>query len=333
MVDNTKVTITNAQVLSGHNDRVWSVVWSPQGDLLASCSSDKTIKIWGKGSDGYLECKATLEGAHKKTIRAMCWTPDGSRLLSVGFDSQMCVWVKGEDTFDCVATMEGHENEIKCVVMDSKGEFLATCGRDKAVWVWEKDEGEEWGCSAILNGHSQDVKKVTWVPGTLTIASASYDNTIKFWQQGEDDEWNCIDTLTGHQSTVWDIRFTDDGRFLASCSDDQTIRIWSRNDEFEGKDFYQLICTLEGHHDRPIYSVSWSPDGNLLATTGGDDQINLFGTVNPHSEDSTPSFILMGKKDDAHTNDINCIAFHPNLNIVVTCSDDNSIKIWLLAAE
>ena len=57
--------------------------------------------------------KVTLEGAHKKTIRSLCWTPDGGRLLSVGFDSQMCVWVKGESTFECVATMEGHENEVK----------------------------------------------------------------------------------------------------------------------------------------------------------------------------------------------------------------------------
>jgi len=30
----------------GHNDRVWSIDFSADGNLIASCSSDKTIKIW-----------------------------------------------------------------------------------------------------------------------------------------------------------------------------------------------------------------------------------------------------------------------------------------------
>ena len=69
MVEGGSVTLGCAQTLTGHSDRVWSVVWyhiiknlflitrNPQGDLLASCSSDKTIKIWGKREDGYLECQ------------------------------------------------------------------------------------------------------------------------------------------------------------------------------------------------------------------------------------------------------------------------------------
>jgi len=33
-------------VLQGHNERVWGIAWSPTGNLLASCSGDKTIRIW-----------------------------------------------------------------------------------------------------------------------------------------------------------------------------------------------------------------------------------------------------------------------------------------------
>jgi len=34
--------------LSGHGDRVWDIKWNASGSLLASCGTDKTIRIWGK---------------------------------------------------------------------------------------------------------------------------------------------------------------------------------------------------------------------------------------------------------------------------------------------
>lgn len=42
---------------------------------------------------------------------------------------------------------------------------------------------------------------------------------------------------------------------------------------------YQCVATLAGHHTRPIYAVSWNRTTGLIATTGGDDVINIFAEV------------------------------------------------------
>ena len=39
--------------------------------------------------------------------------------------------------YECITQLEGHEHEVKCVSWYSSGRFVATCSRDKAVWIWE----------------------------------------------------------------------------------------------------------------------------------------------------------------------------------------------------
>ena len=60
--------------LEGHTKDVNSVSWSPDGKMLASASSDGTLKLWdvatGKGN--------SRRGTHRKGLVCVSWVPDGA---------------------------------------------------------------------------------------------------------------------------------------------------------------------------------------------------------------------------------------------------------------
>lgn len=109
-----------------------------------------------------------------------------------------------------------------------------------------------------MNSHSQDVKCVKFHPTLDIFASGSYDDTIKLYRP-DGDEWATFCTMEGHTSTVWSLEWSEDGKSIISGSDDRTVKIWREFQPYSNtKDaIWKCICTLNGYHDRPIYSVSW----------------------------------------------------------------------------
>ncbi|KAL5716844.1 Cytosolic iron-sulfur protein assembly protein [Ranunculus cassubicifolius] len=332
--------------LQGHTDRVWSLSWNSTTGIngvpamLASCSGDKTVRIWqqnpsGKPSDPW-ECKAILDETHTRTVRSCAWSPSGKHLATASFDATTAIWEHVGDDFECVATLEGHDNEVKCVSWNSSGSLLATCSRDKSVWIWEVLPGNEFECVAVLQGHTQDVKMVQWHPDMDILFSCSYDNTIKVWgEDGDSDDWECLQTLdeanNGHSSTVWALSFNSAGDKMVTCSDDLTLKVWgtdSADKQTDDDKFspWSHLCTLSGYHDRTIFSVHWSRQG-VIASGAADDDIRLF----VEDEVDQSSYKMLLKKDKAHDMDVNSVQWSSKESrLLASASDDGSIKIWEL---
>ena len=101
------------QTLEGHSDRVWSLAWNPatvtsnNPPVLASCSGDKTVRIWEQTpSNGLWNCKAVLDETHTRTVRSCAWSPCGKLLATSSFDATTAIWENIGGDFECVSTLE-----------------------------------------------------------------------------------------------------------------------------------------------------------------------------------------------------------------------------------
>lgn len=129
---------------------VWNVAWNPTKPLLASCSADKSVQLYNYTSLSPFEFSlaTTIVTEHSRTVRAIAWAPSGDTLATASFDSNIGIWERttegneeegqgAQGEWECVSTLEGHETECKSVSYSCTGTLLASCSRDKTVWIWE----------------------------------------------------------------------------------------------------------------------------------------------------------------------------------------------------
>jgi len=247
--------------------------------------------------------------------------------VAASFDGTCSVWEETNGDWKVVATLEGHEHEVKGVAFDSTGSFIATCSRDKSVWIWAMESHKDCECVEVCTLHTQDVKSVIWHPNREMLVSCSYDETLKIWSK--EGDWICTDTLVGHTSTVWDAAFDPHGNTLVSVSDDKTMIFWHRSEDMdEAEDSansptWKKGAVIAGGHKRAIYSVDWS-NTNIIATGCADNCIRIFV-----QDAATNAFTLKLTQHKAHATDINCVAWNPKYpNVLASAGDDSVLRIW-----
>ena len=238
--------LTNLKLLLiGHTNSVDSVVFSPDGQTLASGSGDKTIRLWNPKTGRLLR---TLTG-HTSGIWSVSFSPDGQTLASGGRDT-VRLW--DVNTGEHLRTLTGHTGYVYSVSFSPDGQTLASGGRDDTVRLWNVNTGERLRTLRSAAG----VGSVSFSPDGQTLASDG--DAIRLWNANTGEH---LRTLIKHTDWFYGVSFSPDGSTLASGGWDGAIRLWDANTG-------RLLRTLTGHTET-VYSVSFSPDGQTLASGSG----------------------------------------------------------------
>ncbi|KAK4971938.1 Lissencephaly-1 [Elasticomyces elasticus] len=217
----------NIRTLPGHDHSISAIRFIPSGaagaplsgNLLASASRDKTIRVWDV-TTGY--CVKTIRG-HVDWVRDISPSFDGRWLLSAGNDQTARLWDAGSG--EAKITFVGHEHVVECCVFAPPASY------------------------AHLSALAGLKKPPTPSSSAEFIATGGRDKSIRLW----DCRGTLIKTLLGHDNWVRALVFHPGGKYLLSCGDDKTIRCWDLSQE--GK----CVKTIEDAHAHFVSCMRWAP--------------------------------------------------------------------------
>ncbi|KAK9803273.1 hypothetical protein WJX72_004840 [[Myrmecia] bisecta] len=288
------MSTTVASFDSGHADMVHDVQLDYYGKRLATCSSDRSIKVFDVVGD-QLTHLADLHG-HEGPVWQVAWAHPkfGSLIASCSFDHKIIIWKEaGDNTWTQVYSSPLHTASVNSIAFapHELGLIVACGSSDGSISVVTHNADNTWSSEKVEGAHPVGCTAVSWAPatppGSLVSAkgpgqpekrfvSAGCDNTVKTWRYSEQaHEWQQDGpALTGHTDWVRDVAWAPNLGLpmttIASAGQDGRVLIWTEKDKggWEQKELHNFGA--------PVWRVSWSVTGGILAVSDSKSAVTLW---------------------------------------------------------
>ncbi|KAI3585773.1 quinon protein alcohol dehydrogenase-like superfamily [Fusarium oxysporum f. sp. albedinis] len=305
------------QTLDEHQDEVYALAYSSDGQWLVSGSGGGVVKLWHAESGacictlgghglGYEEYSRELEPAGVKSV---AFSADGESFVSGAWNGIVKVWHRA--TGNLSSEYQAHQSHATAMAISSDGCTFA--------YVLPEGFIRIWSIKTEIPSHSFPCPEENVYSVALSADGEWLVATIPHGSQGS-MTWNTLNkeqavipTGYGVFSAVW----STDAEWVATGGRDGIVEIWER----KTRQWIRKIGFQSKFSSADIIEhLAFSTDGNFLAG-GRRFTISVWNT-----ETGT---LIWGM--DSCTGDLNTILFSPDTLRLISGSWPQTIKVWDLS--
>jgi len=252
-----------------------------------------------------LEIKKKLS-ARSDRVKSVEIHPSEPWVLSALYNGNVYIW--DYDSGALVKSFEVSELPIRCAKFVVRKQWFVACSDDLQIRAYNYNTMEK---ITAFDAHTDYIRYLEVHPSLPHLLSCSDDCTIKLWDW--EKGWDCTQVFEGHAHYVMMVRFNPkDTNTFASASLDRSIKVW-------GLGSAMPHFSLDGH-EKGVNAVDYYPGGDkpYLISGSDDKQVKIW-------DYQTKTCI---QTLEGHSNNVCAVCFHPRLPVIVSGSEDGTVRIF-----